>query len=404
MKSLEDLDLTCYLCNNTSNMEGYYNRTIYKELKEALDDYPIVALLGPRQVGKSTLVTDLLEVEAKIYLDLELESDLRKLSEPELFFERHKDSLLCLDEIQLAPEIFKTIRGTVDKRKKNSQFLILGSASRDLIKQSSESLAGRISYLEIMPFNILEVGTSNLETLWLRGGFPKSYMAADDERSSKWRENYIRTYLERDIPQLGFNIPAKSMERLWKMLAHSHGQILNSSKIASSLGVSSHTVNSYIDILEQTFLVKPLRAFETNIKKQYIKSPKVYLRDSGLLHTLLNLETFDDILGHQNFGASFEGFVIENLIRLYPRWTFSYYQTKSGAEIDLIMSKVNRRIAIEIKASKAPKIQRGFWSACEDIQATEKFVIALVDESYEIQNNTLVSNLKEFLELFNHME
>lgn len=380
-------------------MEGYLKRTIYTELKESLEDFPVVALLGPRQVGKSTLVTDLLDIKSKIYLDLELNSDLRKLSEPELFFERHKDSLLCLDEIQLAPEIFRTIRGTVDKNKKNSQFLILGSASRDLIRQSSESLAGRISYLEIMPFNILEVGAQNLETLWLRGGFPKSYMAKNDERSSKWRENYIRTYLERDIPQLGFNIPAKSMERLWRMLAHSHGQTLNSSKIASSLGVSSHTVNSYIDILEQTFLVKSLRAFEPNIKKQYIKSPKVYLRDSGLLHTLLNLETFDDILGHQNFGSSFEGFVIENLIRLFPRWTFNYYRTKSGAEIDLIMSKGNKRLAIEIKASKAPKLQRGFWSSCEDIDATKKYVIALVDESYEVQNNTIVCNLESFISI-----
>lgn len=380
-------------------MEGYLKRTIYTELKESLEDFPVVAILGPRQVGKSTLVTDLLDIKSKIYLDLELNSDLRKLSEPELFFERHKDSLLCLDEIQLAPEIFRTIRGTVDKNKKNSQFLILGSASRDLIRQSSESLAGRISYLEIMPFNILEVGAQNLETLWLRGGFPKSYMAKNDERSSKWRENYIRTYLERDIPQLGFNIPAKSMERLWRMLAHSHGQTLNSSKIASSLGVSSHTVNSYIDILEQTFLVKSLRAFEPNIKKQYIKSPKVYLRDSGLLHTLLNLETFDDILGHQNFGPSFEGFVIENLIRLFPRWTFNYYRTKSGAEIDLIMSKGNKRLAIEIKASKAPKLQRGFWSSCEDIDATEKYVIALVDESYEVQNNTIVCNLESFISI-----
>lgn len=375
-------------------MEGYLQRTIYPELEESLEDYPVVALLGPRQVGKSTLVTDLLNIDSKVYLDLELESDLRKLSEPEIFFERHADSLVCLDEIQLVPEIFRTIRGTVDKKKKNTQFLILGSASRDLIKQNSESLAGRISYLEIMPFNITEVGHENLETLWLRGGFPKSYLASSIERSAKWRKNYIRTYLERDIPQLGFNIPAKSMERLWRMLAHSHGQTLNSSKIASSLGVSSHTVNSYIDILEQTFLVKSLRTFEPNIKKQYIKSPKIYIRDTGLLHTLLNLETFDDILGHQNFGVSYEGFVIENLIRLFPRWSFNYYRTKSGAEIDLIMSKGNRRIAIEIKASKAPKLQRGFWSATDDINATEKFVIALVDESYEIQNNTIVTNLE----------
>lgn len=333
-------------------MEGYLKRSIYSELEEALEDYPVVALLGQRQVGKSTLVTDLLNVDSKIYLDLELESDLRKLSEPEIFFERHKNSLVCLDEIQLMPGIFKTIRGTVDKNKKNAQFLMLGSASRDLIKQSSESLAGRISYLEIMPFNIIEVGHKNLETLWLRGGFPKSYLASSIDRSAKWRENYIRTYLERDIPQLGFNIPAKSMKRLWRMLAHSHGQTLN--------------------------------------------SPKIYIRDTGLLHTLLNLEKFDDILGHPSFGVSFEGFVLENLIRLFPRWTFNYYRTKSGAEVDLIMSKGNRRIAIEIKASKAPKLQRGFWSATEDIKATEMFVIALVDESYEIQNNTVVTNVEGF--------
>lgn len=378
-------------------MAGYLRRTIHKELEESLEDNPVVALLGPRQVGKSTLVTELLNIKSKVYLDLELNSDLRKLSEPEIFFENHRESLLCLDEIQLVPEIFKTIRGTVDKRKKNTQFLILGSASRDLIKQSSESLAGRISYLEIMPFNLLEVGFENLKNLWLRGGFPKSFLASSDERSAKWRENYIRTYLERDIPQLGFNVPAKSIERLWSMLAHSHGQILNSSKIASSLGVSSHTVNSYIDILEQTFLVKSLRAFEINIKKQYIKSPKVYLRDSGLLHTLLGLETFDDILGNPIFGSSFEGFVIESLMRLFPRWGFNYYRTKSGAEIDLIMSKGNKRIAIEIKASKSPKVQRGFWTACEDIQATQMYVVSLVDETYEVKNNLVVTNLESII-------
>jgi predicted AAA+ superfamily ATPase len=374
-------------------MDGYLKRTISNKMREALEDYPVVALLGPRQVGKSTLVKDLLHIDSKVYLDLELNSDLRKILDPEIFFDRHKDSLICLDEVQRVPEVFATIRATVDKIKRSSQFLVLGSASRDLIKQSSESLAGRISYLEIMPFDILEVGPKNIETLWLRGGFPQSYLSKSDERSSEWRENYIRTYLERDIPQLGFNIPAKSMERLWKMLAHSHSQILNTSKIASSLGVSSHKVKSYIDILEQTFLVKSLRAFEPNIKKQFIKSPKVYLRDSGLLHTLLNLETFDDILGHQIFGASFEGFVIENLMRLFPRWSFHYYRTKAGAEIDLIVSKGNKIIAIEIKASKAPKIQRGFWSACDDVKPTHKYVVALVDDAYETKNKTIVTNL-----------
>jgi len=383
-------------------MEGYIDRTIYKDIIESLEDYPVIALLGPRQVGKSTLAKDQLEVTKKVYLDLELNSDLRKLSEPELFFERHSNSLISIDEIQRLPDLFPTLRGIVDKNKRNAQFLVLGSASRDLIKQSSESLAGRISYIEIMPFNIVEVSPQNREKLWLRGGFPMSFLAKSDERSAKWRENYIRTYLERDIPQLGFNIPAKSIERLWIMLAHSHGQILNSSKIASSLGVSSHTVNSYIDILEQTFLVKTLRAFEPNIKKQYIKSPKVYIRDSGLLHTLLNLETFDDLMGHIVFGPSFESFVIENLLRLFPRWNFNYYRTKSGAEIDLIMSKGNERVAIEIKASKAPKVQRGFWSACDDIQATKKLIIALVDDTFDIQNQAIVTNIEGAIEMLGY--
>ena len=241
-----------------------------------------------------------MESETSVYLDLELKSDSSKLTEPELYFEHHKDKLICLDEIQLAPEIFRTIRGVVDKR--NTQFLILGSASRDLIRQSSESLAGRIAYIEIMPFLLQEVGQNNFKKLWVRGGFPRSFLAKDDTTSTKWRENYIRTYLERDISQLGFNIPSKNLERLWIMLAHSHGQILNLSKLASSLGVSAHTVRSYISTLEQTFLVKTLTPFESNIKKQYIKSPKVYIRDTGLLHTLLNLENFEDLFGNSIFG------------------------------------------------------------------------------------------------------
>jgi uncharacterized protein len=381
-------------------MGRYLRRWIDGELAEALEDYPVVALLGPRQVGKSTLAKELLQEQPKIYLDLELNSDYNKLTEPELFFDFNADTLICLDEIQLVPEIFSTLRGVVDKHKRNKQFLILGSASRGLIRQSSESLAGRIAYLEMTPFNLHEVGEDNLRTLWLRGGFPKSTLSANDEKSMKWRENYIRTYLERDIPQLGFNIPAKSMERLWTMLAHSHGQNLNSSKIACSLGVSSHTVNAYIDILQQTFLVKTLRPYELNTKKQTIKSPKVYIRDTGLLHALLGLESFNDILGHPVFGASFEGFVIENIMSTFPGWNFNYYRTKSGAEIDLVMSKGNRVVAVEIKCSKSPKITRGFWTSLEDIGATERFVIGLVDEPYEIQNNTLLLSLPDFLKTF----
>ena len=379
-------------------MAVYILRSLEQGVKESLEDYPVVALLGPRQAGKSTLVKKLRE--NKLYLDLELNSDFTKLEEPELFFEQNHKALICLDEIRLIPEIFKTLRGVVDKRDRNKQFLVLGSASRDLIRQSSESLAGRVCYLELSPFHMEELDKKDPIELWLRGGFPRSFLSKSHEKSFQWRENYIRTYLERDIPQLGFNIPAKSIERLWRMLAHLQGQNLNSSKLAASLGVSSHTVKSYVDILEQTFLLRTLKVFETNMKKQQIKSPKIYIRDSGLLHTLLNLETMNDMIGHPIFGSSFEGFVIENIISGFPKWKFNYYRTKSGAEVDLVMSKGNRVVAIEIKASKAPKVERGFWSAVEDIKASEKFVIALVDETYEIQNKTIVTNLRAFLKDF----
>ena len=379
-------------------MEGYLKRKIEAKLLENIQDYPLVALLGPRQVGKSTLAKKIQkEIKASIYLDLEKQSDLKKLDDPEVFFDHNKSKFICMDEIQLLPEIFSVLRSVIDERGKNTQFLILGSASRDLIKQSSESLAGRISYLEISPFTLAELKAGEVIPLWIRGGYPRSFLHKTDQKSFEWRENYIKTFLERDIPQLGFSIPAAIIGRLWKMLAHNQGQTLNSSKLGSSLGVSSHTVNSYIDVLEQTFLVRKLLPFEANIKKKYIKSPKVYIRDSGLLHALLGIETLNDLLGHPVCGASFEGFVIENIISNFNRWNFSFYRTKSGAEIDLVMSKGNRVVAIEIKTSKAPKIEKGFWSAVEDIQATEKYVIAQVDSKYPIKNGVVVMNLNQFL-------
>ena len=387
----------------TSHMEGYITRKIAAKVVENLQDYPVVALLGVRQVDKSTLAKLLhQDLENSVYLDLEKQSDLNKLNDPEVFFDYNASKFICMDEIQLVPEIFSTLRSVVDARARNNQFLILGSASRELIRQSSESLAGRISYLEMTPLLLSELHDGDIDPLWLRGGYPKSFLHSTDQKSFEWRENYIRTFLERDIPQLGFRIPGSAIGRLWRMLAHSQSQTLNSSKLAVALGVSSHTVSSYIEILEQTFLVRILRPYEINLKKQLVKSPKVFIRDSGLLHALLNIETMNDLLGHPIYGHSYEGFIVENVISNFPRWNFSFYRTKSGAEIDLVMSKGNRVVAIEIKTSKSPKLQRGFWNAVEDIQATEKYVIAPVESPYPISCGAQVTNLASFLKSFNN--
>ncbi len=379
-------------------MDGYVKRKLSEKLSRHIREYPVVALLGPRQAGKSTLAKQIVSKISKgVYLDLERPSHLRKLENPEYFFTHNKNSLICLDEIQRSPEIFPLLRSLVDERKKNGQFLILGSASKNLLKQSSESLAGRVSYLEMTPFTLLELSEKKMENLWLRGGFPKSFLSKSEIASVEWRENYIRTFLERDIPQLGLRIPTQSIGRLWSMLAYSQGQTLNTSKIAGSLGVSSHTINSYMDILEKTFLIRVLRPFATNLKKRFIKSPKIYLRDSGILHTLLGIDSMNELFGHPVFGSSFEGFVIENIISSLPRWQFYFYRTKVGAEIDLFMVKGSRRLAIEIKTGKAPALSKGFWTAVEDVRATEKYLIAPVDSNYKIKDGVKVTSLQKFL-------
>ncbi len=298
-----------------SDMHGYRERNIFNSIIKRLHSNPSVALLGARQVGKSTLAERIIgEFPHAIYLDLERPSDLNKLSNAEAFFQQYKDKMICLDEIQRAPELFAILRSVIDRNKNNAQFLLLGSASRDLIRQSSESLAGRISYLEITPFSRAESKEFDINQLWLRGGYPRSLLNADDESSFQWREDYIRTFLERDIPQLGFNVPANTLGRFWRMLAHSHGQTLNASKLADSMGVSAHTIRKYIDLLEQTFVVRALKPWSGNIKKRLIKSPKVYIRDSGLMHALLDIESMDQLFSHPVYGSSYEGFVIENIL------------------------------------------------------------------------------------------
>ncbi len=363
-----------------------------------LKSNPAVALLGARQVGKSTLAGMIMENFADaIYLDLERPADLNKLHDPEAFFHQFRSQLICLDEIQRVPEIFSILRGIIDRNKRNAQFLILGSASRDLIRQSSESLAGRLSFIEITPFTQPEIPFIESSMFWLRGGYPRSILADEEEASIQWREDYIRTFLERDIPQLGFQIPANTLSRFWRMIAHCHGQVLNSSKLADSMGVSSHTIRKYIDLLTQTFVLRVLPPFATNIKKRLIKSPKIYIRDSGLLHSLLGIETMEELFANPAYGASYEGFIIENIVSLLPRWQASFFRTSNGAEIDLILTKGQKTIAIEIKSSTSPKLSKGFWNSIETINPDLIRVIAPVAEQYPLAKNVLVNPLHLFL-------
>jgi hypothetical protein len=379
-------------------MHRIIKRNITDAIIDRLKTNPAVALLGARQVGKSTIAGMIIKkFPNAIYLDLERPADLNKLTDPEAFFQQFKNRLICLDEIQRSPEIFTILRGVIDRNKRNTQFLILGSASRDLIKQSSESLAGRISYIEISPFTQSEVHFITPDKHWLRGGYPRSLLAEKNKTSIQWREDYIRTFLERDIPQLGFRIPANTLGRFWRMLSHSHGQVLNSSKLAGSMGVSSHTIRKYIDILEQTFIVRVLPPYTINTKKRLIKSPKVYIRDSGILHSLLWIETMEDLFANPIYGSSFEGFIIENILTRLSRWQASYYRTSNGAEVDLVLTKGNRTIAVEIKSSTSPKVSKSFWSSLETIAPDQTYIIAPVEDTYPIAENVLVMPLHIFI-------
>jgi len=295
-----------------------------------------VAILGSRQCGKSTLAKEILG-RKDIYLDLEDPDDRQKLQNPKAFLEENQDRLICLDEIQRQPEFFEILRGHVDKQVRPGQFLILGSASRDLIQQSSESLAGRISYTTLSPFLPNEVAEEKVRLLWLQGGYPRSFLANNATDSMIWRRDFIQTYLERDIPNLGLRISTSQMHRLWRMLAHLHGQTLNKAKLAGALGVDNHTIQRYIDILKETFMIQVLDPYHANLKKRLIKAPKIYLSDSGILHALLNIDSFNELLGHPVYGSSWEGFVIQSIIQVADQWAPSFYRTSNGTEIDLIL-------------------------------------------------------------------
>lgn len=384
-------------------------RLLKNKLTKAINSMPVVALLGSRQAGKTTLALEIAKTTTEKpthYLDLELDSDLAKLDDAESYLRRFENQLLIIDEVQRKPDLFRVLRGLVDIRKRagerNAQFLILGSASRDLLQQSSETLAGRIRYLELKPFSILEVHATDPlgfdpGKLWFRGGFPESYLAVSDDESWNWRSDFISSYVERDIPLMGLHIPATRMRRFWRMLAHFHGQQVNMSNLGKSLEISHTTVRHYLDILTDLYMIRQIQPWAGNTKKRIVKSPKIYLRDTGLLHRLLDISDYEMLLGNPVVGHSWEGFVVENLLgALSDKWRFSYYRTTVQTEIDLIIEGPRGEIwAIEVKRSSASKVRAGFHRACEDIGVSKKFVVYSGSECFPMANDTEAIGLVE---------
>ena len=380
-----------------------YSRFAEKDIADLLAEFPAVVLLGPRQAGKTTLaLSEMKRHGDAVYLDLELPSALRQLDDPEAFLLAHRNRLIVLDEVQRMPELFAVLRSVIDLRRQDGeaagQFLLLGSATGVLLKQASESLAGRIVQVELTPFQIREVispGQTAAETtsLWVRGGFPLSWLAKNDAASLRWRVAFIATYLERDIPALGPRIPATTLRRLWTMLAHSQGALLNQAQLAGSLAVSGQTVARYIDLLCDLMLVRRLPAWHGNVGKRLVRSPKVYVRDSGIVHALLGLGDVQAVLSHPVAGASWEGFVIEQLLAACPSAEASFYRTAHGAEADLVLDfKRGNTWVVEIKRSSAPTVSRGFHLAATDVGATRKLLIAPVANAYIMRDGIDVMN------------
>jgi len=371
-------------------------RRARKLVDAALQRQAAVGLIGPRQVGKTTLAHGIADKRPSLYLDLEAAEDRAKLADPALFLRAYEDRLVVLDEIHRTPELFQTLRGLIDQGRRRGhrtgRFLVLGSASIDLLRQSGETLAGRIAYIEMGPFDVAEAARTqeDLLALWVRGGFPDSFLAADDAQSLDVRRDFVRTYLERDVPQFGPRIPAETLRRLWTMLAHGQGSLLNASKLSASLAISAQTVTRYIDLLADLMLIRRLPPFHANIGKRLVKSPKVYVRDSGLLHALLGIIDFDQLSGHPVVGMSWEGFAIENLISAAPPHSAaSFYRTSVGAEIDLLLDiPKHGRWAIEIKRGLVPRIEKGFHLACEDIAPARRFVVYAGEDRYPLDRDT----------------
>lgn len=380
-------------------------RNAKRKIITALKRSPAVALLGARQVGKTTLALEISGSRPSVYLDLENRLDLQKVRDIEAFHAANSDKLIILDEVQRLPQVFSALRGIIDKErrrgKKNGHFLFLGSTSLELLQQSGESLAGRIAYTELYPIDVLEFLAEDnkgagQDLLWLRGGFPESLLAQTDEDSLAWRNDFIRTYLERDIPQLGPRIPAETLERFWRMLAHNQGNLLNAAHMARNIGVSGVTIARYLDLMVDLFLVRRLQPWTTNIGKRLIRTPKVYIRGSGVTHALLHIPRINDLLGHPVIGGSWEGFVIENILSVSSSHVRPYYyRTAGGAEVDLLLEfGANERWAIEIKRNSAPSVRKGFYTACEDVKASRKYVVYAGQDTFPMQNGIIASSLQ----------
>ena len=381
------------------------SRRVYAEVENALARQPAVALLGPRQVGKTTLARELAEERPSVYLDLEAAADRAKLQDTATFLRANAQRLVILDEIHRAPGLFPELRGVIDDYRRLGQrtgkFLILGSASLDLLRQSGETLAGRIAYINMGPLDALEVDndTTTLHRLWMRGGFPESFLAADDKSSLAWRSDLIRTYLEREVALFGPRIPAETLRRLWTMLAHLQGAPLNVSQLAASLALSAQTVSRYIDLLCDLLLVRRLTPLHVNIGKRLTKAPKIYVRDSGLLHALLGIADYNSVAGHPVRGASWEGFAIENLIAAAgPSAVPGFYRTAAGSEVDLVLDMPDAtRIAIEMKASSAPVARKGLRLAIDDIKPTRSFIVYPGSEQFAIGGGIEAIGLAELM-------
>ena len=388
-------------------------RRVQANIQDALKRSPAVVMIGPRQVGKTTLAIDLSNNAPSIYLDLENRLDLEKVRDIVAFHSENRTKLLVLDEVHRLPEVFTQIRGIIDRERrkgnKTGQFLFLGSASLSLLRQSSESLAGRLTSLELHPIDLLEfAGTQQkkMNTLWVRGGFPESLLAQRDSASLAWRQEFIRTYLERDIPQLGPRIPAETLERFWTMLAHNQGTTLNAAHMARNLEVTGMTVGRYLDLMVDLLLIRRLKPWTFNVGKRLVRSPKVYVRDSGITHALLNISTYNEVLGHPVVGGSWEGFVIENLMSVAPsRVRPFFYRTPGGAEVDLVLEfSLHDRWAIEIKRSSAPAISKGFHTACQDIDASKKYVVYSGKDTFSMGGDVTAISLHDLMQKILHQK
>jgi predicted AAA+ superfamily ATPase len=379
-------------------------RRLTQQLLKNLTFFPAVGIVGPRQVGKTTLAK-MLQKEMNLpslHLDLELDEDLYKLQNPQTYLQMNADKCIMIDEIQRLPSLFPLLRALIDQNRRPARFILLGSASPELVRQSSESLAGRIAYSELMPFSLLEVQNIEIQqdTHWFKGGFPDALLAPELKFTRLWLQNFIYTFMEKDIRMLGYDINIPTMDRLLKMLSHLHSTPINVSDVSRSLGISAPTINKYLDLLEGGFILRRLQSYHANFGKRLVKTPKVYIRDTGILHSLANIPSFDALHGHPLIGASWEGYVIEQIYRCleYRTWSFYYYRTQVGAEVDLLLiSPAGKMVCIEIKNTNNPKLSKGFYESVADLKPDYQYVITPSSEVYPIGEHIIVCNLLYFL-------